>query len=85
MEAVNVSMGGAYCTTRRRFEPMTQIEVHLDLPGHTHLSDSITAKAVVVRVDGASKDEPYRMALLFQEMADGDRARLRRYLGQDGN
>jgi hypothetical protein len=85
MEAVNVSMGGAYCTTRQHFEPMTKLEVHLDLPGHTHLSETITASAVVVRVEDAVDDAPYRLALLFQGMGEDDRARLQRYRGQDGN
>lgn len=88
MEAVNLSLGGAYCTSRRRFEPMTRLEVHLDLPGRTPVSATITAQAVVVRVEpgpAGGDGRRCRLALLFQEMADADRARLRRFLGQDGD
>jgi len=85
METVNLSLGGAYCTSRRRLEPMTRLEVHLDLPGRTPLAETITARAVVVRVEPGDDDSACRVALFFQEMDEADRARLRRFLGQDGH
>ena len=85
MDAVNLSIGGAYCSSQRRFLPMTRLEVRLDLPGQTRSSGSITATAVVVRVDDGPPGGHCRLALWFQEMAREDRARLRRHLGIDGH
>ena len=85
MEAVNVSLGGAYCSSRDSFELMTRLEVQLDLPGHTQTSLPLTATAVVVRVEDSPDGAPYRLALWFQHMPREDHARLRRFLGVDGH
>lgn len=85
MEVVNLSHGGAYCNSQRRFAPMTRLEVQMDLPGRTPISVPLTATAVIVRVEDGPEGGPYRMALWFQEMSPEDRSRLRRFLGADGN
>jgi hypothetical protein len=85
MEAVNLSLGGACCVSPHRFEPMTVLDVQVDLPGRTPTSMPLRATAVVVRVEPSRAGAPYRIALWFREMADEDRARLRRHLGVDGN
>ncbi len=85
MEALNLSLGGAHCLSDRRLEPMTRLEVTLDLPGSSRLRLAVTAEAVVVRADSASSRNgpPYHLALWFQRMGSEDRARLRHFLGQD--
>jgi PilZ domain-containing protein len=88
LTAVNLSVGGAYCGSPRPIEPMTRLDVILDLPGQGKLSIPVAAQAVVVRLERCAADAdglPYRLALWFQHLDDADRARLRRFLGQDGN
>jgi len=85
MEAVNLSVGGAYCSTRHRLEPMTRLQVQLDLPGTSPRSTPITATAVVVRLEERPTGLPYRLALWFQKISRRDRALLRRHLGIDGH
>ena len=88
LNVVNLSLGGAYCGSPRAIEPMTRLEVILDLPGSGAVSIPVAAQAVVVRMDRADRHaapHPYLLALWFQRMTDHDRARLRRFLGQDGN
>jgi len=91
LNVVNLSLGGAYCGSPRPIEPMTRLEVILDLPGPGTASIPVAAQAVVVRIDRPSRlaahgaRHPYLLALWFQRMTDSDRARLRRFLGQDGN
>jgi hypothetical protein len=88
LTAVNLSVDGAYCGSPRPIEPMTRLEVVVELPGGGRSAIPVTARAVVVRVE---KDPdrapalPYRLALWFQHLDDADRARLRHFLGQDGN
>jgi len=90
LNVVNLSLGGAYCGSSRPIEPMTRLEVILDLPGYGAASIPVAAQAVVVRMDRAGRlaahaaQHPYLLALWFQRMTDHDRARLRRFLGQDG-
>ena len=91
LNVVNLSLGGAYCGSTRAIEPMTRLEVILDLPGGGTASYPVAAQAVVVRMDRERRlgehgaRYPYLLALWFQRMTDHDRARLRRFLGQDGN
>ena len=94
LNVVNLSLGGAYCGSPRPIEPMTRLEVILDLPGAGAASIPVAAQAVVVRMErvrtgdqgGAPEARlPYRLALWFQRMAEPDRARLRHFLGLDGN
>ena len=76
LNVVNLSLGGAYCGSSRPIEPMTRLEVILDLPGSGAASIPVAAQAA---------QHPYLLALWFQRMTDHDRARLRRFLGQDDN
>ena len=88
LNVVNLSVGGAYCGSPRAIEPMTRLEVIFDLPGSGAVSIPVAAQAVVVRMDRAARrtaPHPFLLALWFQRMTDHDRARLRRFLGQDGN
>ena len=91
LNVFNLSLGGAYCGSSRAIEPMTRLEVILDLPGAGAASIPVAAQAVVVRMDRAgrrtadARRHPYLLALWFQRMTDHDRARLRHFLGQDGN
>jgi hypothetical protein len=88
LSVVNLSLGGAYCGSPRAIEPMTRLEVILDLPGSGAVSIPVAAQAVVVRMHRAERlasPHPFLLALWFQRMTDSDRARLRRFLGQDGN
>ncbi len=86
MEADNLSLGGAHCWSQRPFEPMTRLDVILDLPGNPGARLPVNVEAVVVRAEAASPSRngpPYRLALWFQRMDPADRARLRSFLGQD--
>lgn len=87
MKVCNLSLGGAYCLSPRSFDPMTRMEVILDLPGGTGVVP-LWAEAVVVRVDEERDGDPrrpYRVALWFQRMSEGHRLSLRRYLGRNGH
>lgn len=88
LTAVNLSLGGAYCGSPRPIEPMTRLDILLDLPGQGKHSIPVAAQAVVVRLERRTAGDsglPYRLALWFQHLDDADRARLRRFLGQDGD
>ena len=85
MQLANVSLGGAYCHSPRPIEPMTKIEVVLELPAADGVQP-VRTKAVVVRAERESacdgKDVPsYHLALWFQRMSEEHRTRLMRYLG----
>ena len=83
MQVSNVSLGGAYCRSSRRFEPMTRIDVTMELPLDSGVQ-SIRTDAVVVRSDpasGAGEDGPFNLALWFQRMPAADREHLMRFLG----
>ncbi len=85
MQLANVSLGGAYCHSPRAIEPMTKIEVVLELPAEDGVQP-VRTQAVVVRAERESacegKDVPsYHLALWFQRMSEEDRTHLMRYLG----
>ncbi len=85
MQLANVSLGGAYCYSPRAIEPMTKIEVVLELPVENGVQP-VRTDAVVVRAERESacegKDVPsYHLALWFQHMSEEDRTHLMRYLG----
>jgi len=85
MQLTNVSLGGAYCHSPRPIEPMTKIEVVLELPV-TDGVRPVRTEAVVVRAERESacdgKDVPsYHLALWFQKMSEEHRTQLMRYLG----
>ena len=85
LSAVNLSAGGAYCKSGRLIDLMTRLDVVFDLPGAGG-GEPLNARAVVVRVEqGAASGigPPYHLALWFPELSAHDRARLRRYLGED--
>lgn len=85
MQLTNVSLGGAYCHSPRAIEPMTKIDVVLQLPSAEGVQ-AVRTQAVVVRVERESacegKDVPsYHLALWFQKMSVEHRTQLMRYLG----
>jgi hypothetical protein len=85
MQVSNVSLGGAYCHSPRDIEPMTKIEVVLELPGDDG-PVPVRTEAVVVRserqVACEGHDTPsYRLALWFQRMHEDHREQLMRFLG----
>ncbi len=85
MQLANVSLGGAYCHSPRAVEPMTKIEVVLELPAEKGVR-TVRTEAVVVRAERESacegKDVPsYHLALCFQHMSEEDLSNLMRYLG----
>ena len=83
MQVANVSLGGAYCRSPRPIEPMTRMEVILELPS----ADGVTpvrTEAVVVRAERAStgsQNPTYHLALWFQGMSEEHRTSLMHYLG----
>ncbi len=85
MQLANLSLGGAYCYSPRAIEPMTKIEVVLELPVENGVQP-VRTEAVVVRAVRESacegKDVPsYHLALWFQGMSEEHRSHLMRYLG----
>ena len=88
MEAINISVGGVHCRSHRFIAPMTRFNITLDLPGSDQARPPLTIEAVVVRVERQPDSQtgpPFRLSLWFQRMEPADRARLRRFLGRDGN
>jgi hypothetical protein len=83
MQVANVSLGGAYCRSPRPFEPMTRMEVILELPSEGGVTP-VRTEAVVVRSERAStgtEDPTYHLALWFQGMSEEHRTSLMSYLG----
>ena len=88
LDGVNLSLGGAYCRSWRALEPMTRLDVTLDLPGPARARIPVKAEAIVVRSETAPTEgnrPPYRLALWFRRMEAADRDRLRHFLGLDGH
>ena len=61
MQVSNVSLGGAYCHSPRAIEPMTKIEVVLELPAGDGAVEPLRTEAVVVRSDRESACEGRRI------------------------
>ena len=80
----NISASGAYCTLRRFIAPMTKLQVRVEIPGRS-TSTRIVCRGVVVRTDPpTATPRPSRchVAIFFNELTDGDRVRLARYVQQ---
>jgi hypothetical protein len=83
MQVANVSLGGAYCRSPHPIEPMTRMEVILELPSEDGVTP-VRTEAVVVRAERSSagpQDPTYHLALWFQGMSEEHRTSLMRYLG----
>lgn len=81
----DISESGAYCTLRRFIPLMTKLQIHLDLPGRLRSTRStrIACQGVVVRVEPPKpipRRSRYHLAIFFNDMGDGDRARIARYV-----
>ena len=77
----DISESGASCTLRRFIPPMTKLKIHVELPGRPPAR--IACQGVVVRVDPPAPTplpSRYHLAIFFNDMAEGDRARIARYV-----
>ena len=84
-ETIDLSVGGFRCTAPAFLPPMTRLAVSLALPepgGHS--GPVVRGEAVVVRIEPSAPagDRPYRMALFFSRMEDGDRRILADFLSK---
>ena len=80
----NLSASGAYCTLRRSIPLMTRLQVRFQIPGHPR-STQIICQGVVVRVEPpvpTPRRTRYKVAIFFNDMTDGDRAVIARYVQQ---
>lgn len=78
----NLSASGAYCTLRRFLPPMTKLHVRLEVPANPH-ARQIACQGVVVRVEPPRhqpRQRRYHMAIVFQDLADRDRAAIARFV-----
>jgi hypothetical protein len=85
MIASDLSLGGLYCTSTTRFPEMTRLSVRLNLPGEGNNNGALELEAVVVReqkLDSASGNSRYELALFFTGMSDPQRERLARFLAR---
>jgi len=80
----NISALGAYCTLRRFIAPMTKLQVRVEIPGRS-TPTQIVCRGVVVRTDpptATRRPSRCHVAIFFNELTDGDRVRLARYVQQ---
>jgi hypothetical protein len=85
MIASDLSLGGLYCTSTTPFPEMTRLSVRLNLPGDGEKNGPLELDAVVVReqkLDSATGNSRYELALFFMGMTDPQRERLARFLAQ---
>src|SRR5213594_2460988 len=80
IEASNLSAGGAYCRSDRRFPVMTRLEVSVDLPGDGG-GEALRFDAVVVRCESEGTDSGgWRLALYFPDLEPAARIRLAHFV-----
>ncbi len=72
LETLNISSSGVYFRSRRRLEPMTKLEMDLELPvpaeGGEVRPARIRCEGIVVRVapeDGDAGEDDYEVAVFF--------------------
>ena len=85
MIASDLSLGGLYCTSTTQFPEMTRLSVRLNLPGEGNNNGALELDAVVVReqkLESATGNSRYELALFFTGMTDLQRERLARFLAQ---
>lgn len=78
----DISESGASCTLRRFVPPMTKLQIHFELPGRPRAA-RIVCRGVVVRVNPPAptpRPSRYHLAIFFNDMTAGDRARIARYV-----
>lgn len=81
-ETKNLSCGGTLCMLSESVEPMTRLEVRLELPTVAGIASSagqeIRCSGVVVRQDRVpmAAEPAYLTAIYFSEIRDADRRRI---------
>ena len=78
----NLSASGAYCTLRRFLEPMTKLQVQLELPGRPRPT-KVVCYGVVVRIEPPRplpKRSSYHIAIFFHDIAARTRSIIAQYV-----
>ena len=84
----NLSCGGALCSLKEQVEPMTKLEVVLDLPpvpgGIAMSRQSVRCAGVVIRQDRLLLEEQpsYLTAIYFSDLRPEDRRRIGEFVLQ---
>jgi uncharacterized protein (TIGR02266 family) len=73
----NVSEGGIFLTTGRRFEAGMALRLRFNLPG---VKDVIQVLGEIVRIEEITNDEEYGFGIQFLEMTDASRQGLKTFL-----
>lgn len=83
-ETLNISRSGAYCRVNKRVELMTKLNVQILLPARKNqkrLAKTIHCQGVVVRVEPASGNGRFDIAIFFNEIAQRDAESINDYVG----
>ena len=83
VESLNVSANGVYFMTKYFIDPLTRLEIVLDLPDAEGVSHSVTCVGVVVRTQPDTESEietEYNIACYFTEVSEGDQDTLESYI-----
>jgi len=79
---LNIGAGGVYVEVPRFIEPLTKLEIALDLPEASGTT-RVQADAIVVRTDPDAESpdvERYEVACAFLGLTDEDRAAIHRWV-----